>query len=301
MGGVELVDSHAHLQAEPFAADGAQAVAAARLAGVARILVPGWDLASSRAATELAGAHRLQAAAGIHPHVASKSGQEWPAVAELAQDVLVAAVGETGLDYDRGFSPREDQLANLRRHLAVGRELGKPVIGSNQASLWNCLRLAGIKDRMNGFGGAHRRPVRAIGEARDFPEFTASREGRGSSILSRPACDGPVSWRDFDAVKRDVGNLKAALERAGGGEGFMTAASPGVVPLFLGNDYYPNEDEFKVALAEVLKDEYEAIVDAGLVLQIDCPDLAMGRHFVEMTTEELRAHVGAKVERVKAA
>jgi TatD DNase family protein len=123
-----LIDSHAHLQAEAFAADRHEVLAAARLAGVRRILVPGWDLDSSLAAIELARTEGLQASAGIHPHVASRAEHEWSAASELAEDPLVAAVGETGLDYDRGFSPRDDQLANLRRHLELGKDLGKPVI-----------------------------------------------------------------------------------------------------------------------------------------------------------------------------
>ncbi len=153
-----------------------------------------------------------------------------------------------------------------------------------------------IKDRLNGFGGEHRRPVRATGDERDFPEFVASRAGRGSTILYRPACDGLISWRDFGAVSRDIENFRAAQERSNPFSAFMTAPSPGVVPLFLGNDHYEDEDAFKVALAEVLQDEYEAIVDAGFILQIDCPDLAMGRHFVELSTEEFRRLAARNIE-----
>lgn len=125
-----LVDSHAHLQAPAFAADTAQVLAAARLAGVARLLVPGWDEGSSRAAVELCRSDAaLDAAAGIHPHdAASADDRAWAAIIELADDPLVVAVGETGLDYDRAFSVREAQLVNLRRHLELGRRLGKPVI-----------------------------------------------------------------------------------------------------------------------------------------------------------------------------
>lgn len=123
------IDSHAHLQAEQFSADAPQVMAAARLAGVARLLVPGWDLASSQAAVELSGQAGVDASAGIHPHVASSADdQTWAGVVELATDQHVTAVGETGLDYDRALSPREVQLANLRRHLELGRRLGKPVI-----------------------------------------------------------------------------------------------------------------------------------------------------------------------------
>jgi TatD DNase family protein len=125
-----LVDSHAHLQAPAFAADVIEVLATARLAGVARLLVPGWDEESSRAAIELSRADgTLDAAAGVHPHAAGSADEgTWAAIEELADDPRVVAVGETGLDYDRAFSPREAQLTNLRRHLELGRRLGKPVI-----------------------------------------------------------------------------------------------------------------------------------------------------------------------------
>ena len=103
---------------------------AAREAGVERILVPGWDLASSRGALELVERHPwLDISVGIHPHDAAKAaGDDWGAVARMARDPRVVAVGETGLDYDRVFSPIPDQLVNLRRHLALALEVGKPAI-----------------------------------------------------------------------------------------------------------------------------------------------------------------------------
>ncbi len=127
---MRLVDSHAHLQADAFAADADLVLGAARLAGVERLLAPGWDLPSSRDSLALAGRWpRVDASAGIHPHAASSVDEAmWAEIAELARNDRVVAVGETGLDYDRGFSPRETQLLNLRRHLALGSELGKPVI-----------------------------------------------------------------------------------------------------------------------------------------------------------------------------
>lgn len=125
---MRLIDSHCHLQAGAFSADAADVLATARAAGVERILVPGYDLESTRGALELARRKGVDASAGIHPHVASLSEADWPAVLEHASDPLVVAVGETGLDYDRGFSSRDSQLANLRRHLALAQETGKPAI-----------------------------------------------------------------------------------------------------------------------------------------------------------------------------
>jgi len=126
---VRLIDAHAHLQAEAFASDAAEVAAASRLVGVERLLIPGWDLDSSRAGIALGRELGADASAGVHPHVAAEADDEaWAAVVELAEQRAVVAVGETGLDYDRGFSPRQAQLLNLRRHLQLGRRLGKPVI-----------------------------------------------------------------------------------------------------------------------------------------------------------------------------
>lgn len=124
-----LVDSHCHIQSQRFDADRAEVLASARGSGVERLLAPGWDLESSRASLALARAEGTDASAGIHPHAATDvDDAAWAAIVELASDPLAVAVGETGLDYDRGFAPRDDQLANLRRHLVLGHELGKPVI-----------------------------------------------------------------------------------------------------------------------------------------------------------------------------
>jgi len=127
---VRLVDSHCHLQADRFEADSEAVAEAARAAGVERLLVPGWDLTSSRDALDLVDRIPwLNAAVGIHPHEAGKAGAgDWPEIARLARDPRVVAIGETGLDYDRVFSPIPDQLANLRRHLALALETGKPAI-----------------------------------------------------------------------------------------------------------------------------------------------------------------------------
>lgn len=124
-----LVDSHAHLQAPAFAPDRDDVLAAARSGGVVRVLAPGWDVQSSRASVELARASGVDASAGIHPHGADGvEAAGWAEIVGLAADPAVVAVGETGLDYDRAFSGRDNQLANLRRHLDLSRRIGKPLI-----------------------------------------------------------------------------------------------------------------------------------------------------------------------------
>ena len=127
---MRLVDSHCHLQADRFDGDVEAVVERAREAGVERILAPGWNAWSSAAAVALADRIPwLDAAVGVHPHdAASVDDEAWTAIAASAADPRVVAIGETGLDYDRVFSPILAQLANLRRNLVLGVETGKPVI-----------------------------------------------------------------------------------------------------------------------------------------------------------------------------
>ena len=125
-----LIDSHCHLNAERFTGDEEAVLERAHAAGVERILVPGWNEASCRRALELAERFDgLDASVGVHPHDAAKvDGAGWGRIAASATDQTVVAIGETGLDYDRVFSPIPDQLANLRRNLALALETGKPAI-----------------------------------------------------------------------------------------------------------------------------------------------------------------------------
>jgi TatD DNase family protein len=127
---VRLVDSHCHLNADRFEDDVELVIGAARLAGVERILVPGWNVASSQRALALAErVDWLDVAVGVHPHDADNVDDEgWAQIVALAGNPRVVAVGETGLDYDHLFSPIPDQLANLRRNLALALETGKPAI-----------------------------------------------------------------------------------------------------------------------------------------------------------------------------
>jgi TatD DNase family protein len=127
---MRLVDSHCHLQADRFDDDLDEVLAAAREAGLERILVPGWNGWSSTAALELATRHSwLDAAVGVHPHDAAKVSDEgWALIEGAAHEAGVVAIGETGLDYDRVFSPILAQLANLRRNLELAVVTGKPAI-----------------------------------------------------------------------------------------------------------------------------------------------------------------------------
>ena len=127
---MRLVDSHCHLNADRFDADVADVLERARSAGLERILVPGWNVRSCERALELADEHPwLDASVGVHPHDAAKvDGARWAAIAARGADPRVVAIGETGLDYDRVFSPIPEQLTNLRRNLALALDTGRPVI-----------------------------------------------------------------------------------------------------------------------------------------------------------------------------
>ncbi len=151
-----------------------------------------------------------------------------------------------------------------------------------------------VRHRLTGFGGQSGAAKRA--DWADFPEAAARAERR--SLVSRPACNGPIDWKDRTAVQKDVENLKLALKEAQPTEAFMTAASPGVIAHFLKNEHYPSREAYLARLADVMKDEYDAIHRAGFVLQIDCPDLAMGRHlaFPDLSNAEFLKIAAANVE-----
>ena len=134
-----------------------------------------------------------------------------------------------------------------------------------------------VKDRLSGFEGEDSSEVTAFDD--DFPEYWTRREFTEATIvrsaIKRPVCTGPIGWKDRQAVQRDIHNLKAALNGLEPEEAFMTAASPGVVAGFLKDRYYVSHEAYVYALADALKEEYDAICRAGFLLQLDCPDLTM--------------------------
>ena len=154
-----------------------------------------------------------------------------------------------------------------------------------------------VKDRLTGFGGASH-PL----EYRDLVDFPGMARrvfgDPGRARRKTPACTGPVAVRDADAVRVDVDDLRAALRGITVAEGFLTAASPGVISLFFRNDHYPTQEAYLAAIAEAMRHEYEAVAQAGLVLQIDCPDLAMGRHiqYASLSVEEFRKKARLHIE-----
>jgi 5-methyltetrahydropteroyltriglutamate--homocysteine methyltransferase len=134
-----------------------------------------------------------------------------------------------------------------------------------------------IADRFSGFGGdTQREPGQDLVE---FPRLLTKLAERGSTAkYRRPRCIGEIRVRDTGPLNQDLGNFRRAVDAAKPVEAFMNAASPGVIALFQPNDFYPTQDAYLEAIAEAMRSEYEAIVGAGFLLQIDAPDLGMGRH-----------------------
>ena len=146
-----------------------------------------------------------------------------------------------------------------------------------------------IKDRLNGFGGTGNTFV--YQDLAEFPKLEKRVFGDpGRSRRKTPACNAAISVRDAQAADTDADNLKSALAGVKAAGGFMSAASPGVVSLFFRNDHYPSHEAYLAAIAEAMRHEYETVAKAGLVLQIDCPDLAMGRHiqYADLSVAEFR-------------
>ena len=136
-----------------------------------------------------------------------------------------------------------------------------------------------VKDRYTGFDGDS--PRNAPADLKLFPTFLERlADDGGTPSYARPMCVGEVKSKDHSELTKDINNLKSAMKLHGVKQGFMNAASPGVISLFLQNDFYPTRETYLSALADVMRDEYKNIVDSGLHLQLDCPDLALSRHML---------------------
>ena len=194
-----------------------------------------------------------------------------PRPPELRQ-LLVAK--DKGEPYDRAELERQTRdavLAIVRRQAATGvdivndGEMSKPGYSTY------------VADRLSGFAGHE--PAKPRLDTRDHPNFTAAYERMtGANVARRSVCVGPIAVRDREPLNQDIANLRDALAQVSVAEGFMTAASPGLVPVFQNNRHYPSHEAYVEAIAAAMQEEYEAIVEAGFVLQLDCPDLAMAHH-----------------------
>lgn len=154
-----------------------------------------------------------------------------------------------------------------------------------------------IRHRLTGFEGDSARPTPK--DLDDFPEYRDRLVKSGhSATYKRPVCKGPIKVKDLKPVEQDIRRMKEALAKAKVVEGFMNAVSPGTIAVFQPNEYYPSHEKYLEALAEAMREEYELIAKSGLLLQLDCPDLAMGRHtrFKNLSDEEFLRNAEMQVE-----
>ena len=154
-----------------------------------------------------------------------------------------------------------------------------------------------VKDRLTGYDGPNQpKPMSANEE--EFPELAEMLKPFVTPLTHRPACTGDVSWLDWDAAQADIDRAASVIGQAKAEDVFMTSPSPGQIARFLPNLHYSSEEAYIFALADVMKREYEAIVDAGLVLQLDCPDLALSRHtiFRHLGLEDFRKEISMHVD-----
>jgi 5-methyltetrahydropteroyltriglutamate--homocysteine methyltransferase len=155
-----------------------------------------------------------------------------------------------------------------------------------------------IRHRLSGFEPGDV-PRATPADLDDFPEYRDKLAASGASPkYLRPICKGPIEVKNLQPLHDDIARLKAALSGVSALEGFMTAASPGTIAVFQPNEFYPSHQAYLEALADAMRAEYEAIAEAGLILQIDCPDLAMGRHirFRDVDDDEFVRNAALQVE-----
>ena len=214
-----------------------------------------------------------------------------PRPADLVEMIQARENGETSDDASFNLRVKAAVAETVARQIEAGidvvsdGEMGKPSFASY------------VKNRIAGFDGQNPEP-RIFTDRAEFPEWNA-RSSPISAVLSvRPMCTGPLAWTDKAAVQIDIDNFQAALEGADHEDAFIPSASLGIISEIMHNRYYPSEKAYLYALADVMKEEYQAIAQAGLVLQIDAPDAAMGRHsqFGFQTLAEFRSALAQRIE-----
>ena len=216
---------------------------------------------------------------------------------QRAVDLIFAR--ERGESFDRAVfesTMAEEVEATVERQVASGID----VVSDGETSKIGYATY--VKDRYTGFGGDS--PRNAPADLKKFPAYLEriARSG-GTPQISRPCCIDEVRLRDHADLDADIRHFQAAIDKHQTPVGFMNAASPGVVALFLPNRYYSNYETYLAALSDAFRYEYQAITDAGLLLQIDCPDLALARHmiFTDKSDEEFVRTASMHVEALNAA
>ncbi len=191
-----------------------------------------------------------------------------------------AGLREVLVKKDQGQPDDKAELSRLTREAVIAivrrqAEVGVDVINDGEMSKPGYSTY--VADRLSGFAGHE--PAKPRLDTGPYPNFMAAYTRMTGEMNSRRAvCVGPIAVKDKEPLAEDLANLKAALAQVKAVEGFMTAASPGLVPVFQNNRHYPTYEAYVEAIAAAMQPEYEAIVGAGFVLQLDCPDLAMAHH-----------------------
>ena len=154
-----------------------------------------------------------------------------------------------------------------------------------------------VKDRLHGFSGESER--RAPKDLDDFPSYKEKiAKSGGTPTYTRPCCTADLKIKDTKSLTKDISNLKSALKKNNHSQGFINSASPGVITNFLPNKFYKNDDDYLEALSKMMKTEYDEITNNDLLLQIDCPDLALARHmtFKNVSDEEFLVRAEKQIE-----
>ena len=154
-----------------------------------------------------------------------------------------------------------------------------------------------VKDRLSGFDGDS--PRRAPADLEEYPDFLEKlAKSGGTPTYRRPKCVGPIAVKDLSPLRDDIANMKSAMAAAGYAEGFMNAAAPGVITLFQPSDYHATHEAYLEDVAEAMRREYEEIASAGLILQLDSPDIGLGRHtmFKELSDDDYLARAELHVD-----
>jgi 5-methyltetrahydropteroyltriglutamate--homocysteine methyltransferase len=210
---------------------------------------------------------------------------------QAVTDVLFAREGNAPVP------PHADATLRAAVHEVVQRqaEVGIDVVSDGETSKISYATY--IKDRLSGFDGdTPREPGQDLVE---FPRLLQKLAASGATArYRRPRCVGDIRVRNLEPMRADIDNLQGAVKAAAPLESFMNAASPGVIALFQPNDFYRTQDEYLEAVAEAMRVEYEGIVASGILLQIDAPDLAMGRHtmYRQRTTQEFLSLAARHIE-----
>ena len=214
-----------------------------------------------------------------------------PRSPSVVEQLLIRERGERGDEalYDRTM--REGVSDIVRQQVATGID----VVSDGETSKISYATY--MKDRLSGFGGDNERLIAQ--DLQPFAEFrTRMAVFAGKQAFKRQGCIGPIAMIERETLRKDIANLRAAADTHSAHEAFMNSASPGVVSAFQPNQYYPTHEAYVEALGAAMQEEYEAIVAAGLVLQLDCPDLAMARHtgFQQLSEGEFLQRAEHQVE-----